>query len=103
MYVCVFVYVYMCDGGAAAAGVVMGLTREWDRPPPTDYINLTEHTVQGLAENTQYFFKLTAGDNSTFDTNPFLPAPNATTLVSRTPFCLAHHRPNAELTLRALA
>jgi hypothetical protein len=40
--------------------------------------------VQGLAEDTQYFFGLIAGDANGFDVNTFLPAPNATTLIART-------------------
>jgi hypothetical protein len=53
-------------------------------PPGYAYINLTTHIVQGLAENTVYFFRLTAGDALGYDTNPFVPAPNATTRIAGT-------------------
>ena len=49
-----------------------------------DYLNQTQYTFYGLAENTLYYFQVKAGDALAYDTSPFLPAPNATTLISGT-------------------
>ena len=56
----------------------------WLRRAWPGYINMTTYTIQGLAEYTLYFFQLKAGDASGYDVNPYLPPPNATTLIART-------------------
>jgi hypothetical protein len=48
------------------------------------YINTTSATVNGLAEQTTYFFLIYAGDQNGRDTNIFTPAPFNTTLIKRT-------------------
>jgi hypothetical protein len=50
-------------------------------PPGYSYINTTSATVNGLAEQTTYFFLIYAGDQNGRDTNIFTPAPFNTTLI----------------------